>query len=226
MVEPLGNLGRHKRKRPSRVVVGFNRLGIVLGAPFLLIAAVLAFLQWESPTGRTAMKLPEGIGAWVFGDDADEPAKQIMAKQRAAGFDLPAGFMLVGIPTGMARQDGVDWTKFQLPDGRKIGIASTEAKKVKAIAMKFLLREQAAGRALREKDQIEIDGVQVAFLDWGDQDPWVTSPWLVQQHDWTWALICLFLGVGLYLAMRALGWVIDGFLGPRREEPDANRGGA
>jgi hypothetical protein len=28
-----------------------------------------------------------------------------------------------------------------------------------------------------------------------------------------------------YLA-RALGWVIDGFLGPRREEPDANRWGA
>src|SRR5262245_11852401 len=32
MVEPLDNLGRHKRKRPSRVIVGFNRLGLSLGA--------------------------------------------------------------------------------------------------------------------------------------------------------------------------------------------------
>jgi hypothetical protein len=28
-----------------------------------------------------------------------------------------------------------------------------------------------------------------------------------------------------YLAMRGVGWVIDGFMGSRREEPDANRGG-
>src|SRR5215472_11122942 len=81
MVEPVGNLGRHKRKRRSRVVVGFNRLGIVLGVPFLLIAAVLAFLQWQNPTGRP--KVPEGAIARTF-DDLPEPAKQLIAKQRAA----------------------------------------------------------------------------------------------------------------------------------------------
>jgi hypothetical protein len=206
--------------------VGFNRLGIVLAAPLLLLAAVLAFLQWQNPTGPIAAKLPVGVLATTFGDEQGESVKQLIAKQRAAGFDLPAGFMLVGISTGTVRKDDVDWTKFQLPDGREIGIASTEAKQVHDIAAQFLLREQAVGRAFRDKEQIEIDGVRVAFLNWGDQDPTVTPPWLVQQHDWTWALICLFLGVGLYLAMRALGWVIDGFLGPRREEPDANRGGA
>jgi hypothetical protein len=218
MVEP--------KRKPSRAIVGFNRLGIVLGTPFLMIAAVLAFLQWQNPTGRTATKLPSGVSGYFFGDDAHETANQLMAKQRAAGFDLPAGFMLVGISTGTVRKDRLDWTKFQLPDGREIGIASTEEKKVKEIARKFLLREQAAGRAFSDQDQIEIDGVRVAFLNWGDQDPLVTSPWLVKQHDWTWALICLFLSVGLYLAMRALGWVIDGFLGSRAEQPNTDRKGA
>jgi hypothetical protein len=216
MVEPLGNLGLHKRKRPSRVVVGFNRLGIVLGAPFLLIAAVLAFLQWQNPTGRP--KVPDGAIARTF-DDPPEPAKQLIAKQRAAGFDLPAGFMLVGISKGTARKDGVDWTKLQLLD-REIEIASTEAKKASEIAEKFLLREQAAGREFGEKDQIDIDGVRVAFLNASDSlpmAPWLGSPW-GRERDWSWPLLSLCLGVGLYLAMRALGWVIDGFLGSRGEE--------
>jgi hypothetical protein len=217
MVEPLGNVGRRKRKFPSRAVVGFNRLGVVLAAPFLLIAAVLAFLQWQNPTGRP--KVPDGAIARTF-DDPAEPAKQLIAKQRAAGFDLPAGFMLVGISIGTTRKDGVDWTKFQLADGREIGIAPTEAKKASEIAEKFLLREQAAGREFGEKDQIEIDGVRVAFLNASDSlpmAPWLGSPW-GRERDWSWPLLSLCLGVGLYLAMRALGWVIDGFLGSRGEE--------
>jgi hypothetical protein len=217
MVDPLGNLGRRKRKLPSRAVVGFNRLGVVLAAPFLLIAAVLAFLQWQNPTGRP--KVPDGAIARTF-DDPAEPAKQLIAKQRAAGFDLPAGFMLVGISIGTTRKDGVDWTKFQLADGREIGIASTEAKKASEIVEKFLLREQVAGREFGEKDQIEIDGVRVAFLNASDSlpmAPWLGSPW-GRERDWSWPLLSLCLGVGLYLATRALGWVIDGFLGSRGEK--------
>jgi len=51
------------------------------------------------------------------------------------------------------------------------------------------------------------------------------APW-GKERDWSRPLLALCLGIGLYLAMRALGWVIDGFLGPRGEEPDANRRGA
>jgi hypothetical protein len=207
------------RTQLSRVRVGFNRLGIVLGTPFLLVAAVLAFLQWQNPTGGIAVKLPEGTRAWAFGEEPDGgPAQQLIAKQRAQGFDLPAGMMLVGLPLGTVRKDQIDWTKFQLPDGREIGIALTPANKADEIARRFLLNEQAAGRAYSDKDQIELDGVRVVFLKNPlDPYPLPPSPWLKQRHDWTWALVALCLGVSLYLAMRALGWVIDGFAGSRRE---------
>ena len=132
---------------------------------------------------------------------------------------MPAGMMLVGLPLGMVRQDGVDWIKFQLPDGRPIGIASTDAKNANQIARKFLLSEQAAGRAFNDKEQIEFDGVRVAFLNPFDQFPPAQSPWLKQtpHYDWTWALTALGVGVVLYLAMRATGWIIAGLLGSRSE---------
>ena len=93
-------VGLRKTKQPlSRVSVGFNRLGIVLCVPFLLLAAVLAFFAWQNPTWRTAVNVPEGAVAWGFGDDPDDAtAKQLIAKQRADGFDLPAGMMFVGFP--------------------------------------------------------------------------------------------------------------------------------
>ena len=125
--------------------------------------------------------------------------------------------MLVGISLGVTQKEGVDWTKFQLPDGRKIGIASTDAKKAGEIARKFLVSEKAADRSFMDEDRIQLDGVRVAFLDPWDQDPLATSPWLTKQRDWTWTLLFLCLGAGLYLVMRALGWVIDGFL-TRSEE--------
>jgi len=80
--------------------------------------------------------------------------EQLMAEQRAAGFDLPAGVMLVGISTGVVRKDGVDWTKFQLPDGREIGIASTHA-------MRTVVRDrrQERGRLL-SRDRSEKSPAQ------------------------------------------------------------------
>jgi hypothetical protein len=95
-----------KPKQRSRVVVGFHRLGTALAVPFLLIAAVLAFMQWQNPTGRVVTNLPKGAVAWNEGIGEDQTADQIIAKQRKAGFDLPAGFMLVGIPLGTVQQDG------------------------------------------------------------------------------------------------------------------------
>src|SRR5262249_52278868 len=135
------------RTERSRVSVGFNRLGIVLCVPFLLVAAVLAFLAWQNPTWRIVTDIPEGAIAWSFGDNPKEAAKQLIAKQRAKGFDLPAGYMLVGLPLEAVRKDGVDWTKFRLADGREIGIASTDSKRVDETARKFLLSEQTTGRA-------------------------------------------------------------------------------
>lgn len=136
---------------------------------------------------------------------------------------VAAGMMVVGISIRAARKDGVDWTKFQLPDGREIGIATTDAKKAEEVARKFLLSEQAAGRAFSDKDQIRLEGVRVAFLNPFDQFPPAKSPWTKHHYDRTWALVALCVGLALYIAMRAIGWVIDGFpvltLEPRGPHP-------
>jgi hypothetical protein len=34
-----------------------HRLGVILGTPFVIAAAVLAFLQWQNPTGPLVTKL-------------------------------------------------------------------------------------------------------------------------------------------------------------------------
>jgi len=122
------------------------------------------------------MDMPEGAIAWSFGDNPDEAAKQLIAKQRAEGFDLPAGYMLVGLPLETVR-------------------------------------------AFSDKDQLEFDGVRVSFLNFSGQFPPLKPPWLKQkpQHDWTWALVALCIGIVLYVAMRAFGWIIDGFRGSRPE---------
>ena len=43
---------------------------------------------------------PEGTLAWGFGDDADAVAQRIMTEQQRAGFNSPAGMMVVGAPLG------------------------------------------------------------------------------------------------------------------------------
>ena len=191
-------------RRRSKLVVGFHRLGIALGAPFLLIAAALALYQWQYPTGDVAVKLPIGAKAWNFGDEANAPAKQIIARQRAAGFDLPAGFMLVGIPLGATRNGQVDLTKYQLVDGREIEIASSDANKVDEIARTFMLTEATNGRLFTREDKIVFDGVPVTFFGFFGDLPSATSPWLAKQRDWTWALLALCFGVAIYVAARAM----------------------
>jgi hypothetical protein len=195
-------------RRRSKLVVGFHRLGIALGAPFLLIAAALALYQWQYPTGDVAVKLPIGAKAWNFGDEANAAAKQIIARQRGDGFDLPAGFMLVGIPLGVTRNGQVDWTKYQLVDGREIEIASSDANKVDEIAQTFMLTEATNGGLFTREDKIVLDGIPVTFFR---DILFATSPWLAKQRDWTWALLALCFGVAIYVAARAMAWIIDGF---------------
>jgi hypothetical protein len=64
------------RKPRSRLTVGFYRLGIVLAAPFLAGATVLAALQWQNPTGPLVLELPVGTMAYGFGDNPDNVAKK------------------------------------------------------------------------------------------------------------------------------------------------------
>jgi hypothetical protein len=154
--------------------------------------------------------IPKGTISW-FGADLDDAGQKILDEQRRVGFKGPDGMAVVGLPLGNVRHENADWTKFQLLDGRQIGIASIDSKKSREIAWKFLLAEKRVGHHFTDKDgPISIDGVRVTYLDpfFPDQ-----SPWLQKQQDWTWTLVALCIGFSAYILMRAIGYVIDGFVG-------------
>jgi hypothetical protein len=197
----------------SRITTGFHRLGIVLSTPFLVAGVVLAFFEWKSPSGPVKAEIPEGASAYQF-DEADSDAGEIITAQRFQGFDLPRNWMLIGVPIGPITQDGKEWTKFKLADGREIGIASNDNKKLADIARTFLLDEKRSRHQYTDTDKIEIDGVPIKFLNVFDQYPPTANPWLVKGRDWTLALGSLFAGVAIYVIIWELGWVIRGFSKP------------
>jgi hypothetical protein len=196
------------RKPRSRVTVGFHRVGVVLAAPLLAVAVVAAVWQWRDPSGPVVMVPPEGSLGWGFGEDTDATTQQIVAEQHRAGFNLPNGFIILGAPLGVVRQNDTDWSQYQLPDGRKIGVASTDEKKNYAVIKDFLLADAKADHAFTEKDTLSFEDVTVRIFD--DFIPDI-PPWQHKQRDWTIALLSLCAGLSAYIAMRALGWVINGF---------------
>ena len=200
--------------RNSRIATGFHRLGVILAAPFLLAAIIIAVIQWRHPTGPLAMSLPVGT---CFGDDLDHAGKQLLDEQRKLGLSAPNGMMIVGVPLGTVRRENADWTRVELFDGRKISIASIDSKRVDEIAKDFLLTERKkGGHQFTDKDvPIIIDGVGVTYLDPFDQFPVrhsvPPSPWLHQERHWTPTLIAFLIGLVAYIVARAIGWVINGF---------------
>lgn len=205
--------------------MGFHRLGIILCIPLLLVAAVLAFKEWIEPTGSYHVQLPEGVKGWWHNAQSVHDkaiAAMLIADQKVRGLDAPTGLVVVGIESGVERQDNVEWTKFLLRDGRKIGVASTDKKKVADTAIAFLWNEKERGQPYTDNDRMEFDGVRVAFLDWGDQDMLADGPpWpRHRQRQWFWPLFIALCGTGLYIAIRSVAWIIDGFTGSRAVKAD------
>jgi hypothetical protein len=44
----------------AEITRGFQRLAIVLSAPFFVAAVVLAFFEWQNPTGPVKEQIPGG----------------------------------------------------------------------------------------------------------------------------------------------------------------------
>lgn len=197
----------------SQITRGFQRLAIVLSAPFFVAAVVLAFFQWQTPTGPVKEQIPGGALAFQFDENTiDSTVRELLNAQ--LGFGLPRNMMLVGLPIGATTQDGKEWTKFKLADGREIGIASTDRNKLETIARTFLLNEKRTRHQYRDTDTIEIEGVPVKFLNFSDQYPPASSPWLVKSYDWSLVLGSLFAAVAICIMIWAIGWVIRGFSRP------------
>ena len=217
MVAMVMNVFAGLRGKPrSRVTVGFHRIGIFLAAPFVVAAVVAAVWQWRDPSGRLVLFIPENAVSWKFGEDNTDPtAKQIMARERDGGFDLPDGVMLLGVPLGIVRQNDTDWSRYQLPNNEEIDVASTDVKKNQGVLKDFLLAQAKNlsnnKHAFTQNDTLSFEGVPVAVfktaIEVSDDD----SSWYHHQRDWTTALITLCGGPGIYVVMRALRWIVNGF---------------
>ena len=70
------------------------------------------------------------------------PASNCWMSNVGRGFNVPDGMMVVGLPLGNVRHENAVWTKFQLFDGREIGIAA-DSKRSGEIAKQFLLEEKS-----------------------------------------------------------------------------------
>jgi hypothetical protein len=201
----------------SRVSTGFHRIGLVLSLPVLVAAAYLGYEEAVTPHGSYVVDLPEGVEAWKpdAGSNAQQRvAQELIAEQTRAGIVAPTNFLITGLPLETLRQDGTDWTSYQLRDGRKIKIASTDKNIVLDTATNFLLMEKLRGSAYTQKDKPEFGGVRVAYLGDFDDIPIDDGPWPKHRvRDWTLTLSLAAAGVGIYLIMRSIGWIIDGFLG-------------
>src|SRR5262249_31038734 len=195
--------------RPSKVSVCFNRLGIVLCFPLLLLAAARGIKELVEPSGRLIAKIPTGAVAWEpsrLSSDDRRIADLLISEQTAMAIYAPTGFIVVGVPLGTIRQNNLEWTKFQLRDGREIGVAATEKKSVSDSAIEFLWDEKARGHVFTDKDEMSFDGVRVAFLNSFDQFPPSVSPWPQErQREWMWSLIAAASGLAVYLVVRSVG---------------------
>lgn len=201
----------------TRVAIGFHRLGLVLSVPLFIAAVLAAWQQLTEPSGPYVVDPPEGAQAWKI-EPKNNSERQfielLMKEQRRAGIAAPPDFLVLGVPLGVTRQNGTDWTRYQLYDGREIGIGLTDQKGITDIAGNFLYSEKVRAKTYTDKDNIEFDGVRITFLNPFDQFPPVKNPWPSHsQRDWTVALLLAAGSVVVYLLMRLIAWVIDGFLG-------------
>jgi hypothetical protein len=201
----------------SRLSTGFHRLGLVLSLPLFIAAAFTGYQQVTEPSGPYVVELPEGAQAWKIplkNNSERQFIELLMKEQRSVGITAPPDFLVLGVPLGVTRQDGTDWTRYQLYDGREIGIASTDQKAITDTAGNFLYSEKVRAKTYTHKDNIEFDGVRVTFLNPFDQFAPVKNPWpSYRQKDWTVAWLLVAGGIVVYVLLRSIGWVIAGFVG-------------
>jgi hypothetical protein len=199
----------------SRVSAGFHRLGFVLSLPILALAAYIVHQENMQPSGFYVTRVPQAAEAWkpsITSDAQKQFAQTLMEEQQMAGIAAPEGSIIVGVPKGVTRKGDTDWTRYELPDGREIGIASINSKAVTNAAGNFVWAEKGRGSPYTIKDNIEFDGIPVAFLSPYDDFPGVRGSWPKhRQRDWTLAAMVAAAGIGAYLLLGSIGWVIDAF---------------
>jgi hypothetical protein len=198
----------------TRVGKGFHRVGVVLAAPFLLLAIGWFGKELLEPTGPIK-QVPIDEGTLTQERPANEA---LIGEQASAGIIAPPGLLVIGrivrheqkVGEGPAPQA---WAIVELRDGRLIEVSSTETKEVTVAADMFLEAATGFGAIATgmkyavefpDKKQLEIRVVRA------EQKPgWPAG---ARKLDWSWTILGAVAALALYLTARAVGWVIDGFL--------------
>jgi hypothetical protein len=169
----MGLYATRRRKRQevvvaSRISRGFGRFAIVVCIPFFLLSLYFAYNEIGKPSGPFVVDLPDGVVAWEpsrLSKAEREIADLLITDQASAGIVAPPGYVVLGVPLGVTKQENLEWTKFQLRDGREIGIQSTDKKKITDTAVNFFWAEKIRGSNFTEKDKVEFDGIRAAYLN-------------------------------------------------------------
>jgi hypothetical protein len=215
----------------SRLTTGFHRIGLVVAVPCLMAAVVMAWAEWESPSGPLK---PFGFPKKVFvaQQNADMPAENrkifdlLRKDQEAAGVrnepDVIVGRVLKDSTEAdpnqpeATRVSSDKWTLFLLRDGREVIINSVEFNDVAEATIGFLVEEKK-GRSFKWNDQMEFEGIRAVFADQSKAVSMAKWPFSDRQRqpDWFLAITAALIGIGFYGAMRSIAWVINGFVEPR-----------
>jgi hypothetical protein len=206
----------------SRIAKGFHRIGIVLAIPCFLAALWAGSTEWSSPSGAIKPRpLPEGALAWKATNPDDPDVRNIIARQKAAGFTAPPAFALIGYSKGSKQKDEQDgigqkpsaWTTLELWDGRQIEISTADSGVVVDLAGAFLQLIETEGTGLGRKYEIQYPDKGMFLINVIKGEPQANlTAGLPRSPDWTFPLLIAAAGIALYAIARGIGWIIDGFV--------------
>lgn len=201
---------------------GFHRLGLLLGVPALLLAAIVGIQQLREPTGSVRPHMPQGAIAVHI--DPPEPADlDLISEQRQRGIVAPPNYIVLGVeverPENRFHQfidegdETPDYTIFQLRDGREIVLGTQDEDAITNAAYAILKFEALSGRAFPFNGDALASGVPVRIAYHDRSQP--QNPWPFESNernpDFTFVGVLSVLGALLYGFFAGVGWVVRGF---------------
>jgi hypothetical protein len=214
----MNRLESNPRKNASRVVTGFHRLGLLLSAPLLLAAVVVAVFAFVSKDGPVVADgaATESALRIVLANQASQNVnemtneEQIAAVGRALVSQGAPSIATIEVDTGPIRTFDFYWA---FP--KKTGQDSLDEKTTTAVLRAIASLERRRGAVISAGEQpIRVGDVMVRESS-ARQRPF--NDWTHLKRGFNWEIAAWAAGLAgfaflIYILARALGWVMDGFI--------------
>jgi hypothetical protein len=190
----------------GRVTVGFHRMGLAIGVPFVLAAFAPPLIQLFDPGGPPVP------------DPASRPAQRfLVAGEPGASIDRVDPSLL---PESNGKTYGI---KFDT-DGRELFLTAQKETMLAAALEDFSAEERRRGKLFQPTDMpIWIGEVKVEYKPENRMPSSYMVSHLKRSFDWSMVgLSALLLAAAgfVYAIARAIAWIIEGFVGgDRRFKP-------